>query len=199
MKLLFVNACPRERRISRTLELCDTFIKTFREKNTEIVVEELNLFQAGVQCYGIEEIEHRDELIGQKLFSDKMFDRARDFALADIILVGAPYWDLSFPAVLKAYVEAICVNNITFHYTANGPEGLSDFSNMIYLTSSGGYPGEKRFGETYMEGIAHFLGKGEFDSFCAEGLDIQGNNVEAIMEEAKQKVQELCSRIAEMS
>lgn len=195
MKLLFVNACPRGRGVSRTLELCDTFIKTIREKNPEVVVEELDLFRAGVHCYGIEEIQHRDELIAQNVLADEIFNLAHRFAAADIILVGAPYWDLSFPAILKAYVEAVCVNNITFHYTEKGPEGLSVFSNMIYLTSCGGYPGEKRFGETYMEGIAHFLGKGEYTSFCAEGLDIQGNDVEAIMTEARQKVQELCLKL----
>lgn len=192
MRLLFVNACPRERGVSRSLELCDTFIESFREKNPDVIVEELNLFKTGVHCYGIEEIERRDSLIKQKDLSDKMFDMAHKFASADIILVGAPYWDLSFPAILKAYVEAVCVNTITFHYTASGPEGLSAFSKMVYLTSCGGHPGSKRFGETYMEEIANFLGKGEYVSFCAEGLDIQGNDVEAIMKTAKKKVQELC-------
>lgn len=191
MKLLFVNACPRGREVSRTLELCDAFMETFREKNPGVLVEELDLFRAGVHCYGMEEIQRRDELIAQDCLSDEMFDLAHGFASADMILVGAPYWDLSFPAMLKAYVENVCVNNITFRYTADGPEGISSFSKMIYLTSCGGYPGDKRFGEAYMEGIAHFLGKGEYASFCAEGLDIQGNDVRAIMEEAKRKVREL--------
>ena len=49
MKLLFINACARERGISRTLELCDTFIEAFCEKHPETVVEELNLFRSGIK------------------------------------------------------------------------------------------------------------------------------------------------------
>lgn len=196
MKLLFVNACMRERGASRTLELCDTFLETFCAKHPEAVVEELNLLQKGVNYYSIEEIARRDELIGQKRFSNEMFDLAHAFAKADVILVGAPCWDMSFPAILKVYVENICVDQITFHYTANGPEGLSAFSNMVYLTTCGGYLEANRFGEAYLEGIAHFLGKGRYTSYCAEGLDMQGNDIEAIMRSAKRNIQKLANDLA---
>lgn len=185
MKLLFINACARERGISRTLELCDTFIEAFCEKHPETVVEELNLFRSVIKCYGIGEAERRDELVGRGRFSDEMFDAAHDFAAADVILVGAPCWDMSFPAVLKAYIENICVNRITFQYTSKGSEGLAAFSNMVYLTTCGGYLKDNSFGAAYMEGIAHFLGKGKYVSCCAEGLDILGNDAEAIMTCAK--------------
>ena len=36
---------------------------------------------------------------------------------ADEIVIGAPYWDLSFPAALKVYIEHVSVCDIAFHYT----------------------------------------------------------------------------------
>ena len=36
---------------------------------------------------------------------DPLLDYARQFARADQILIAAPCWDLSFPAVLRAYLE----------------------------------------------------------------------------------------------
>ena len=33
-------------------------------------------------------------------------------------------WNLSFPPVLKAYIDAIAVAGKTFKYTAEGPQGL---------------------------------------------------------------------------
>ena len=33
-------------------------------------------------------------------------------------------WNLSFPPVLKAYIDAITVAGKTFKYTSEGPQGL---------------------------------------------------------------------------
>ena len=46
---------------------------------------------------------------------------------ADEIVIGAPYWDLSFPAALKTYLEHCCVCDVTFHYTQEGrPEAYAN-------------------------------------------------------------------------
>ena len=42
-----------------------------------------------------------------------MFDLARQFARAEIIVMAAPYWDLSFQAALKQYLEQVNVVGIT--------------------------------------------------------------------------------------
>ena len=47
-------------------------------------------------------------------FNDHIFDYAKDFAKADTIVIAAPFWDLSFPASLKCYIEAINILGITF-------------------------------------------------------------------------------------
>ena len=39
-----------------------------------------------------------------------------------VIVIAAPYWDLSFPAVLKTYLEQINVLGVTFDYSDDGHE-----------------------------------------------------------------------------
>ena len=41
-----------------------------------------------------------------------MFDLASQFQQADEIVIAAPYWDLSFPAILKLYLENIYVTGV---------------------------------------------------------------------------------------
>lgn len=43
---------------------------------------------------------------------------------ADIIIIGVPMYNFSLPSQLKAWLDRVLVAGRTFHYTANGPEGL---------------------------------------------------------------------------
>ncbi len=59
-------------------------------------------------------LKQRDSLIAVQSFDDSMFALVRQFAEAETIVIDAPYWDLSFPAALKQYIEHINVLGITF-------------------------------------------------------------------------------------
>lgn len=54
---------------------------------------------------------------------DPLLSPAREVAGADVIVIGAPYWDLTFPAALKVYLEWASLNNVTFRYTDRGQAG----------------------------------------------------------------------------
>ena len=51
-------------------------------------------------------------------------EAARDIAAADRILIAAPFWDMSFPAVLKAFFEQVSLFGITFEDNGNKCVGL---------------------------------------------------------------------------
>ena len=71
------------------------------------------------------EAERRERLVKAGALDDPLLDYARQFARADQILIAAPCWDLSFPAVLRAYLERVSVTGVTFHYNDQGvPAGL---------------------------------------------------------------------------
>ena len=105
-----------------------------------------------------------------------MFTLARQFAAADEIVIAAPYWDLSFPAVLKQYIEQINVVGITFRYTPEGiPEGLCRASRLTYVMTAGGEFVPEEYGFGYMKALAEsFYGIPEVQLIKAVGLDIAG-------------------------
>ena len=110
MTVLFVNACLRGDE-SRTLTLCREYLEGIED------VKEVNLSEMRLEPYYGDSAAYRAQLEAKGLFDDPMFDIGKDFAEADEIVIGAPYWDLSFPAALKIYIEHAAVMGMTFHYT----------------------------------------------------------------------------------
>lgn len=189
MTTLFVNACAREE--SRTLELCREYLKDVPS------VETVNLYDLGIEPLDWAHIEERTRLQQNADWGDSMFDLAKQFADADEIVVGAPYWDLSFPAVLKVYIEHTTVNGIVFHYTEEGrPEGLCKAKRLIYIMTSGGPCMKPNFGYEYLQGIAGMYGIPETHLITAQMLDVVGMDVPAIMNEAKSEIAQLKAKLS---
>lgn len=187
-KLLYINACVRKE--SRTdflsRKVLEKALNQANDAGHEVTIKELYIGNMDLQPLTKERLEKRTELGNCGDFSDPMFDLAKEFAQADEIVVGAPYWDLSFPASLKVYIENICVTGITFKYTEEGyPVGLCKGKKLTYVTTAGGNIGQFNFGYDYVKTIAQgMFGIGEVEFVKAEGLDIFGADVEGILEEA---------------
>lgn len=188
MHVLVVNACVRPQ--SRTHRLAEKVIEKLQKQEKELTVEEVNLEKEQIPGLTGETLALRDQQIAKKEFSLPMFRYARQFAKADVIVMAAPYWDLSFPASLKAYIEAISVTGITFAYSPEGvPMGLCRAKQLIYVTTSGGWIGENDFGFSYIKAMSqNFYGISEVTCVKAEGLDIAGMDVEAILTDAEKRI-----------
>ena len=188
MTTLCVNACARNE--SRTLALCRDYLKDVRD------VETVNLFDLDIAPLDWNAVEERMRLQQSEDWGDSMFDLAKQFAAADEIVVGAPYWDLSFPAILKVYIEHTTVNGIVFHYNEAGrPEGLCKAKRLVYITTSGGPCTKLNLGYEYLQGIAGMYGIPETHLIAAEMLDVIGMDVDAIMAEAKEEIARLKERL----
>ena len=181
-KVLFVNACVRDD--SRTISLAREVL-TFLGGE----MEEVALYGAGLAPLDADGIRMRDAALLRKDFSDGSFDLARQFSCADTVVIAAPYWDLMFPAVLKLYFEAVTVNGLTFAYSEQGiPTGLCRARRMIYVTTAGG-PIVENFGFDYACALARgFYGIDDVACIRAEGLDVYGADVDAILLAAKASV-----------
>ncbi|MBO7303425.1 MAG: NAD(P)H-dependent oxidoreductase [Clostridia bacterium] len=185
-KILFINACVREN--SRTRELAEVLLERLDGEIDEVCLSELSM-----PFLDLDGIDKRDTAAKNNDFSDPAFDFAKQFAKADIIVVAAPYWDLMFPAILKAYFENITVTGITFHYSEEGrPESLCKAKVLHYVTTSGGFIGENDFGFSYVKALAKgFFEIPQIKRYTAEGLDIFGADSEKIIREAKRKIYEI--------
>ena len=176
-KILFVNSCVREN--SRTMVLAQRVLQHLSGEITEC-----NLAAANVPVLDGALLEKRDKLIAAGDYSDPMFDYAKDFAEADIIVIAAPCWDLTFPALLKIYLENITVAGIAFEYVEGRPHGLCKAKQLIYVATAGG-PVFVDMAFDYIKTLTTGLcGVDEAISFKADKLDIFGMDVDGILQSA---------------
>lgn len=73
------------------------------EENLEVV--EIDLSLQKLQPLKKEDIEKRDRLLKSGSLNDPIFDFADRFRRANYIVISAPYWDLSFPSLLKVFLN----------------------------------------------------------------------------------------------
>ena len=142
-------------------------------------------------------LELRTRLIAEQDFNNAIFHYAKDYVDADMIIIVAPYWDLSFPAILKNYIETVNVNGIVFRYTDKGDvEGLCKAKKLIYITTSGGKIVSDEYGFGYIKELAqNFHGIKDFEYIKAEELDIRDAKVEEILEKTEKKIDKILSDI----
>lgn len=184
MNVLFVDCCVRGKEKSRTYALCESFLEEIKKKEPDLMIKTLSIYEEDLKCLSREQLALRDDLIEKGDFSHPMFKYAKEFASADYILTGAPYWDYSFPACLKTYIELTSVKGVSFTYVETGSKGLCRADRMMYISTAGGFIPEIHAGELYMKQICDFYGITDFRTFCLEGIDIEGTDVAQKMREA---------------
>ena len=190
MKILYVNASVRPD--SRTKRLAKYLLDRIPAEKKII-----NLGDENIKPLNNEILEVRTRLIAENNFDNAIFHYAKDYAEADMIIIVAPYWDLSFPALLKNYFEAVNVNGLVFRYTNEGQiEGLCKAKKLIYITTSGGKIVSDEFGFGYVKTLAkEFHGINDVEYIKAEELDIQGAKIEEILQKAEKKIDKILEDI----
>ena len=176
--ILYVNSCVRKE--SRT----DLLARALLQKLGGVYTE-LRLAQEPLQPLTAEVLEKRTALIEAGDMTDAMFDYAKQFAAAQTIVIAAPFWDASFPALLKVYLENIYVTGIVSRYGSDGiPVGLCQARDLYYVTTAGG-PYVPDFSFHYIKALAvQAFGIPEVHLIKAEMLDVEGTDAEKIIGDA---------------
>ena len=191
--LLFVNACVRGER-SRTRKLARCFLEAYQARHPDTVIQQRDLCVDRLQPQYPEVLDERDALARAGRLDQPMFQPARQFAAADKIVIAAPFWDLSFPAILKIYLERISVTDITFGYDEQGNNvGLCKASKLLLITTRGGsFAGSwMEMGARQLEALCAMYGIGQFQCLDAEGLDDVRNDASALLAEAMKRAETL--------
>ena len=177
MNILFINACVRKE--SRTLVLAKDILSKMQGHITEIDLAKENL--APLNRVSLEE---RERLLKSGKTDAPALKYANQFAQADKIVIAAPFWDLSFPAMLKIYMEQITVAGITFEYRNACPTGLCKAKQLVYVTTAGGEI-FCDFGYAYIKALANnFYGIQDTVAHRATNLDVQGISAEELLRKA---------------
>ena len=95
---------------------------------------------------------------------------------ADIVVVGAPMYNLGVPSQLKSWIDRISVAGKTFRYSEQGPVGLAGGKKVIIASSRGGiYSAGSpaaifEHQESYLKAVFSFLGVSDITFIRAEGV-----------------------------
>ncbi len=182
--ILYVKCCPRSD--SRTDKLANALLETLDD-----YYEVLDIVQENLLPLDRDTLVMREAFIEQSNYSYPIFDYAKQFAFADTIVIAAPYWDLSFPAALKSYIENIYVTGLVSKYNENGaPTGLCKAKKLYYVTTSGG-PYNPKFSYEYIKTIStEYFGIDETELIYVDMLDIDGFDANKILEDKIKEIKE---------
>ena len=185
MKVLFIDSCMKQGEESRTKVLCNDFLEELKRVHPDYSVETLALKELELKPYDIDMVNQRYKVVEDKNWDHPMLKYAKQFAEADRIVIGAPYWDLAFPSLLKIYIEHIFVGGLTFEATEQGLKGLSKAEKAVFIQTAGGYVGENDPGTEYLKYVLKTLGVDDFVRVSADFIDVVGVDVKEKLNEAK--------------
>lgn len=195
-KVLYIKANPKPEGQSRTVKIADAFIEEYKKHHPEDEIITLDLYKEGIKFLTLDDI---NTAFGPKTEESKnhpILKYAYQFAEADKYVIAAPLWNLSVPAILKAYIDYVSMAGITFQYTETGPVGLCQGKKAVNISTRGGQYSEGpaaqfEMGDRYLRTIFGFFGITDFTTIAADELDIVGKDVEAIVSKAIEKAKEV--------
>ncbi|WP_415330514.1 FMN-dependent NADH-azoreductase [Clostridium perfringens] len=188
-KVLYIKANIKNEGESRTFKVSDSFVEEYKKNNPEDEIITLDLYKENIDFLRADDL---GKLFGPKDEESKnnsILKYAYQFADADKYIIAAPMWNLSFPAILKAYIDYVSVSGITFKYTAEGPVGLLNNKKAVHIVSrGGGYDNSPyEMGDRYLRTILGFFGIKDIETIGIDNLDVIGVNVEEKVEEGIEK------------
>lgn len=192
-KVLYIKANLKPEGESRTFKVSDAFIEDYKKQNPNDEVITLDLYEEGIDFLRPQDL---GDIFGPKTEDSKnhpVLKYAYQFAEADKYIIAAPMWNLSIPAILKAYIDYVSVTGITFKYTAEGPVGLCENKKAVHIVSRGGEYGDAPYemGDRYLKTILAFFGVQDVQTLAVENVDVMGIDVEQKLNDAIKQGQEI--------
>ncbi len=171
-KLLIIDCCIRGDE-SATRKLYEKYLAKL--ETSDVDIEKLYLMQEDLKPLTNDDINLRDKLLKSGNLEHDIFKYAKQFAMADEILIAAPYWDLSFPSLLRVYFERVSVAGITFGYEGAESVGYCKADKILYFSTCGGFVKGVHLGVEYVKQLAQMFGINNFEKVIVEGLDVDSS------------------------
>lgn len=112
---------------------------------------------------------------------------------ADTIVLAAPMYNFGISAQLKNWIDAVSRAQVTFRYTANGPEGLVKGKKVYVVLTRGGLyrntPNDTQM--PYLKTFLAFLGMTDVQFVYAEGLAMGAESEQRALSSALAQIEEV--------
>ncbi|MDC4592374.1 NAD(P)H-dependent oxidoreductase [Acinetobacter baumannii] len=150
----------------------DITIRNLAEMNLPVL--DLEIFQA---LRGAENVNQDIQRI--VALSDELIAELKS---ADLLLIGAPMYNLNVPTQLKNWFDLVARARQTFRYTETYPQGLVKGVKAVVVSSRGGiHVGQETEAVTpYLKAVLGLMGIHDVDFIYAEGLDMQAYRSNAL-------------------
>ena len=165
-KLVVINACVRKAD-SRTLRIAEPIIEALAKRYdvTRYDLPDMEIVPLTPDLYAQR---------AEGVVPEWAKEAAQAIAEADAILIAAPFWDMSFPAVLKCFFEQTSLFDITFTDNGSSCVGLCRSPKVLYITTRGMdiqtcSPLEQA--TPYIKAIGTLWGLGELTTISARNMD----------------------------
>ncbi|ERJ11478.1 FMN-dependent NADH-azoreductase [Haloplasma contractile] len=191
-KVLYIKANPKPDTESNTFKLANEFIDEYKRLNKEDEVKVLDLYKENVTFLDGEQLE--------KMFGGQdniMIEYAKQFKEFDKYVFAAPMWNLSIPAILKAYFDYITYVGVTFNYTEQGPVGLLENKKAMHVVTRGGNYSEGpaasfELGDKYVRTILTFMGVKDISTLKLENTNVlMGDELKQAINKAKEDAKKM--------
>jgi FMN-dependent NADH-azoreductase len=205
LKLLHIDAAiTGENSVSRTLTA--QIVAAWKTAHPHTEVEYLDLVANAPAHFTMDAMCPRtgqtDGLTAAQVAENAVSEQlVRQFLSADVVVIGAPFYNFGIPSQLKAWIDRIAQPGRTFQYTANGPEGLAKGKKVIVASTRGGVYSTSPQGqamehqESYLQTVLGFFGITDVEFVRAEGVAM-GDDAKA---QALQQAQAALQRVVAAS
>jgi FMN-dependent NADH-azoreductase len=197
--VLYITAHPHDHQASYSMAVGKEFIDAYREAHPSDEVVTLDLYKIDVPHIDADVFSGWGKLRSGSSFEQlsdsekakvtRLNEIVEQYVAADKYVYVSPMWNFSFPPVLKAYIDAICVAGKTFKYTEQGAVGLLSDKKAIHIQARGGIYSEGpaagfESGHSYLQKIMQFHGVPSFEGIFVEGMAAMPDQAASIKEKA---------------
>lgn len=213
-KVLYITANTKPESLSSSRMVGRMVVNALEKSGNGVQVEELDLYTAPLPKLKYHYFDGRSTLIGSdkvmQLTGEEQEDIAQinrlcdQFISADWYVLAAPMWSLSFPAVVKEYLDCILISGKTVAFKKEKPYGLLNdrARSFVYVQSSGGQlPWMLRpvlnKGMNYMEDIMKFIGISDFHALLVDGTGTTEEERQGAIAQAADKIDMLVDRMVQ--
>lgn len=181
MKLLHIDSSITGS-LSASRELTTKLVDQWVAQNPDTQVDYLDLARQTPAHFNGESLSLRLAVANADLTDAQKRENAvteqflGQFLAADVVVIGAPFYNFSIPSQLKAWIDRIAQAGRTFTYTETGPVGLATGKTVIIASSRGGIYSSSEAGramehqESYLKTVFGFMGITDIRIVRAEGL-----------------------------
>lgn len=210
--LLYITANSKSEDASASKTVGRRLVDAMLSRDRELQLEELDLYEKHIPRIKSSYYSGRSQPIGEDAKNalpkheqeeiDAIINLCSQFCRADYYVLAAPMWSLSYPAVVKEYIDCIVQTGKTIEFKSNKPSGLLNDKKraFVYVQSSGAsIPWMIRpvlnKGLNYVLDIVKFLGVDTVTELLVDGTGTTNDEQSEAVKKATEKIDGLVNKL----